>query len=131
MGQAYADWYGRLNEEAKAAYAELLASGRCVACHLEAKPNLFGGHPIEVLPDDTPLLNGKLHRPFRREAAAPPSVEAKEEAMPLKKGAGKATISKNIKEMKASGHPQKQAVAAALNEARKSGAKIPKKKAKK
>lgn len=27
-----------------------------------------------------------------------------------------------------SGHPQKQAVAAALNQARKSGAKIPKKK---
>ena len=29
------------------------------------------------------------------------------------------------------GHPQKQAVAAALSEARKSGAKIPKKKGKK
>ena len=41
--------------------------------------------------------------------------------MPLKKGSSKATISKNIKEMKAAGHPQKQAVAAALNQARKSG----------
>lgn len=51
--------------------------------------------------------------------------------MPLKKGKSKATISKNIKEMVASGHPQKQAVAAALDTARKSGAKIPKKKAKK
>lgn len=45
--------------------------------------------------------------------------------MPLKKGASKRVISKNIKEMVHSGHPQKQAVAAALDEARKSGAKIP------
>lgn len=48
--------------------------------------------------------------------------------MPLQKGKSKATISKNISEMVESGHPQKQAVAAALNQARKSGAKIPRKK---
>lgn len=51
--------------------------------------------------------------------------------MPLKKGKGKKTISKNIKEMMDSGYPQKQAIAASLNQARKSGAKIPKKKGRK
>lgn len=48
--------------------------------------------------------------------------------MPLEKGKSKKVIGKNIKEMMASGYPQKQAVAASLNTARKSGAKIPKKK---
>ena len=47
---------------------------------------------------------------------------------PLKKGKSKATISKNVKEMVKSGRPQEQAVAAALETARKSGAKIPRKK---
>ena len=45
--------------------------------------------------------------------------------MPLK--SGKKNIGYNIKEMENSGHPKNQAIAAALNEARKSGAKIPKK----
>lgn len=51
--------------------------------------------------------------------------------MPLKKGTSKKTIGKNIAEMEKSGHPKKQAIAAALNEARESGAKIPKKRKKK
>ncbi len=51
--------------------------------------------------------------------------------MPLVKGKSKKVIGKNIKEMEASGHSKKQSIAASLNEARKAGAKIPKKKAKK
>lgn len=39
--------------------------------------------------------------------------------MPLKRGKSQETISKNISEMVRSGHPQKQAIAAALNMSRK------------
>jgi hypothetical protein len=45
--------------------------------------------------------------------------------MPLSKGKSKKVIGKNISEMEASGHKKSQSIAAALNEARKSGAKIP------
>lgn len=48
--------------------------------------------------------------------------------MPLEKGKSKKVIGHNIKEMEKSGHPKKQAIAASLNEARHSGAKISKKK---
>lgn len=48
--------------------------------------------------------------------------------MPLSKGASKKVIGKNISEMEKSGHPKKVAIAAALNMARKSLAKLPKKK---
>lgn len=41
--------------------------------------------------------------------------------MPLKSGSSRDTVSSNIKEMIASGHDQKQAVAAALENARKTG----------
>lgn len=46
--------------------------------------------------------------------------------MPLAKGKSKETVSKNIKTEMKHGKPQKQAVAIALSQARKSGAKIPK-----
>lgn len=48
--------------------------------------------------------------------------------MPLQKGKSKAVVSSNIRTEVAAGKPQKQAVAIALNTARKSGAKISKSK---
>ena len=47
--------------------------------------------------------------------------------MPLEKGKSKKVVSKNVETEMNSGKPQKQAVAIALNTARKSGAQIPKK----
>ncbi len=48
--------------------------------------------------------------------------------MPLKKGKSHQTISANVREMLAGGYPKKVAVAASLDTAHKSGAKIPRKK---
>lgn len=45
--------------------------------------------------------------------------------MPLKKGKSREVIGENIREMIDAGHPRSQAIAASLNNARKSGANIP------
>lgn len=50
--------------------------------------------------------------------------------MPLKQGTSRKTISHNIEEMMNAGHPRNQSIAASLNEARESGARIPKPKTK-
>ncbi|SAK89532.1 hypothetical protein AWB75_06190 [Caballeronia catudaia] len=47
--------------------------------------------------------------------------------MPLKRGTSKETVSHNIKTEKKHGKSQKQSAAIALDQARKSGEKIPKK----
>jgi hypothetical protein len=47
--------------------------------------------------------------------------------MPLVKSGSKKAIGQNIKREEEAGKPKKQAVAIALNVARKSGAKIPRK----
>ena len=47
--------------------------------------------------------------------------------MPLKRGSSKRTISYNIREMIKSGHPRKQAIAAAIAKAGKSSRKMKKK----
>lgn len=47
--------------------------------------------------------------------------------MPLVKSASKKAIGKNIKAEENAGKPKKQAIAIALNVARKAGAKIPRK----
>lgn len=48
--------------------------------------------------------------------------------MPLEKGSSRKVVSRNIRELRQSGYPQKQAIAIALSQARKSNKrKFPKK----
>ena len=50
--------------------------------------------------------------------------------MPLRRGGSDAAISSNISELVASGRPRNQAIAIALDKARESGAKVPRRKKK-
>lgn len=69
---SYHDWYMALTPDQKAAYQRLLDSGRCVEVHLKDKPRLFGGTPVEVLPDDTPLVfGGEAPKPKRKPRSTP------------------------------------------------------------
>ena len=73
------------------------------------------------------LRNGGSDMPSMASQREPNYSTVKEKRMPLHKGKSKEVIGENIKEMEESGHPKDQAVAASLNKARESGAKIPKK----
>lgn len=65
--------------------------------------------------------------PLMEKQRAPNYSMGRSKDMPLHKGKSKEIIGENIKEMEESGHEPKQAIAASLNEARESGAHIPKK----
>lgn len=72
---------------------------------------------------------GRVSNPSGLTMESQRSPNYKEKAMPLHKGKSKKVIGENISEMQNAGHPKDQAIAASLNEARESGAKIPKKNA--
>lgn len=61
-----------------------------------------------------------LKYPLRRRTRAQIHFYRVEALMPLKKGRSKATVSSNIRELRHSGYPQRQAVAIAMRKAGKS-----------
>lgn len=67
--------------------------------------------------------------PLNSKQRAPAYMMNREKDMPLQKGKSKEVVGNNIKAEMNAGKPQKQAVAIALNTARKSGANIPRKSA--
>jgi hypothetical protein len=48
------------------------------------------------------------------------SIDLQEAAIPLKSGSSRSTVAGNIREMVRAGHPQRQAVAAAMRKKRQS-----------
>jgi hypothetical protein len=84
--------------------------------------NLKCGPPSAGSGNGGCVMNHVYNLPLRKHAAM-----SWESIMPLKRGKSKEAISENIKTETKAGKPKKQAVAIALNQACKSGAKIPKK----
>lgn len=80
------------------------------------RPNNYGNRNYTLLMNYINLIPDvkKLHEEYK-------------ENMPLKKGTSQKVIGKNIKTEMHAGKPKKQAVAIALNVARKAGASIPRK----
>src|SRR3990167_10501539 len=85
----------------------LMNRRNCEEYEYYSNPNLMNG-------SGSPLqhVRTRTHRPLGL-------LAARNGYMPLKKGKSKAVVSQNIREMMHAGHPQKQAVAAAMKKAGK------------
>ena len=95
---------------------------------------LFGSERFSEVDDDA-ADSEKEETPLAATTIQPNNAAVKfsgrkEREMPLNKGKSRAAVSENISTEMHAGMPQKQAVAVALNTARKAGARIPKAKRK-
>jgi hypothetical protein len=80
---------------------------------------------LKTMPSTTSVLFSKVIK--RKIQYLRQRHQRKENQMPLVKSGSKKAIGENIKREEAAGKGKKQAVAIALNVARKAGAKIPRK----
>lgn len=92
---------------------------------------LLGGRQVDLGGDEKATIAGTGGgevgcRGKPQQVRAPKTLSDRRHPIPLEKGKGKKVISRNISEMVEAGHPQKQAVAAALRTAG-----VPKKRKKK
>jgi len=70
--------------------------------------------------DEGPVSTRNLPRQRTRRKRSEERRKSGDRNVPLKSGSSRETVSENISEMVHSGHPQRQAVAAALSKARES-----------